>query len=171
MVIEYCIMLDDQYQFNYCIELEWYYDLQVVVVVLCWMCLEYNCCSNCLFDCECYSYCLVVVDLYGVIEDFCNLLVFCKVGICVCMLECEYIKQVGLEEGLCVLIGLIMVSSVCLLLVLLRLMVMQYLLFVSNQEFVLWVVLLYLMCQYFNFCEGWYVDWELKGLVWLFQQL
>lgn len=40
-----------------------------------------------------------------------------------------------------------------------------------SQEFVLRVVPLYLMRQYFNFREGRHADWELKGLVRLFQQL
>ncbi|PXC05991.1 hypothetical protein C0043_21870, partial [Pseudomonas aeruginosa] len=136
-----------------------------------WTRLEHNRCSNCPLDRERYSHCPAAVDLHGVIEDFRNLPAFRKAGICVRTPEREYIKQAGLEEGLRALIGLIMASSACPLLAPLRPMAMQHLPFASNQEFVLRVVPLYLMRQYFNFREGRHADWELKGLVRLFQQL
>ncbi|MGC3173906.1 DUF6901 family protein, partial [Pseudomonas aeruginosa] len=76
----------------------------------------------------------------------------------------------GLEQGLRALIGLIMASCACPLLAPLRPMAMQHQPFASNQEFVLRVVPLLQMRHYFNFREGRDADWELKGLVRLFQQ-
>ncbi|HBO2186749.1 TPA: hypothetical protein ACNFRY_000638 [Pseudomonas aeruginosa] len=171
MAIEYRITLDDQHQLNYRIELERHYDPQAAAAAPRWTHLEHNRCSNCPLDRERYSHCPAAVDLHGVIEDFRNLPAFRKAGICVRTPEREYIKQAGLEEGLRALIGLIMASSACPLLAPLRPMAMQHLPFASNQEFVLRVVPLYLMRQYFNFREGRHADWELKGLVRLFQQL
>ena len=171
MAIEYRITLDDQHQLNYRIELERHYDPQAAAAAPRWTRLEHNRCSNCPLDRERYSHCPAAVDLHGVIEDFRNLPAFRKAGICVRTPEREYIKQAGLEEGLRALIGLIMASSACPLLAPLRPMAMQHLPFASNQEFVLRVVPLYLMRQYFNFREGRHADWELKGLVRLFQQL
>ncbi|MBG4740160.1 hypothetical protein GHU00_19380 [Pseudomonas aeruginosa] len=171
MAIEYRITLDDQHQLNYRIELERHYDPQAAAAAPRWTRLEHNRCSNCPLDRERYSHCPAAVDLHGVIEDFRNLPAFRKAGICVRTPEREYIKQAGLEEGLRALIGLIMASSAWPLLAPLRPMAMQHLPFASNQEFVLRVVPLYLMRQYFNFREGRHADWELKGLVRLFQQL
>lgn len=148
MAIEYRITLDDQHQLNYRIELERHYDPQAAAAAPRWTRLEHNRCSNCPLDRERYSHCPAAVDLHGVIEDFRNLPAFRKAGICVRTPEREYIKQAGLEEGLRALIGLIMASSACPLL-----------------------APLYLMRQYFNFREGRHADWELKGLVRLFQQL
>ena len=50
-------------------------------------------------------------------------------------------------------------------------MAQHHLPFANNQEFILRAVSLYLTRQYFNMREGRLADWELKGLVRLFQQL
>jgi hypothetical protein len=78
---------------------------------------------------------------------------------------------VGLEEGLRALLGVIMATSACPVLARLRPMAQQHLPFANNQEFILRAVSLYLARQYFNMREGRLADWELKGLVRLFQQL
>jgi hypothetical protein len=50
-------------------------------------------------------------------------------------------------------------------------MAQNHLPFATNQEFALRTVSLYLTRQYFNSREGRHADWELKGLVRMFQQL
>lgn len=64
-----------------------------------------------------------------------------------------------------------MATSACPMLAKLKPMAHNHLPFASNQEFVLRAVSLYLARQYFNLREGRRPDWELKGLVRVFQQL
>src|SRR5690606_11528927 len=61
--------------------------------------------------------------------------------------------------------------SACPTLARLKPMAQQHLPFASNQEFILRAVSLYLARQYFNFREGRRPDWELRGLVRMFQHL
>ncbi|MBT8765167.1 DUF6901 family protein [Metapseudomonas boanensis] len=171
MTIEYQISLDELHEFNYRIELERGYDLAQAERAPKWTRLEHHQCSNCPLSQTVHSHCPAAVDLHRVIEDFQGLPAFKKAQVRVLTPEREYVKVVGLEEGLRALLGVIMATSACPVLGRLRPMAHQHLPFASNQEFILRAVSLYLARQYFNFREGRHADWELKGLVRLFQQL
>ncbi|WP_342246395.1 DUF6901 family protein [Pseudomonas sp. OTU5201] len=171
MAIEYRISLDDLHEFSYRIELDRAYDPARAEVAPKWTRLEHQQCSNCPLSRNAYSHCPAAVDLHRVIEDFQGLPAFKKVQVWVRTPEREYTKLVGLEEGLRALLGVIMATSACPVLGKLRPMAQQHLPFASNQEFILRAVSLYLARQYFNLREGRHADWELKGLVRLFQQL
>ncbi|KAF1054695.1 MAG: hypothetical protein GAK43_00737 [Stenotrophomonas maltophilia] len=171
MAVEYRITLDDEHEFNYRIELDREYDAALAAQAPKWTRLDYNRCSNCPLSQELYRQCPAAVDLHRVIEDFRGLPAFKKVEARVRTPEREYTKQVGLEEGLRSLLGLIMATSLCPMLGRLRPMAQQHLPFASHQEFTTRAVSLYLMRQYFNYREGRHADWELKGLVRMFQQL
>lgn len=171
MAIEYRISLDDSHEFGYRIELNREYDQERALQAPAWTRLEYHQCSNCPLKREEYSHCPAAVDLHRVIEDFHGLPAFQKAHFWVRTPEREYSKQVGLEEGLRALLGLIMPTSACPVLSKLKPMAFNHLPFANNQEFILRAVSLYLSRQYFNFREGRHADWELKGLVRLFQQL
>lgn len=171
MAIEYRITLDDGRRLQYNIENERSLSVVDVESLPKWTCLEYNQCSNCPLSKEKHSHCPAAVDLHRVIEDFRGLPAFGKLQVEVLTPEREYSKEVGIELGLRSLIGLIMATSGCPLSSKLRPMAEQHLPFASSQEFVLRTVSLYLARQYFNFREGRHADWELKGLVRMFQQL
>lgn len=171
MAIEYRIHLDDLHEFSYHIELDRDYDPERAASAPRWTRLEHQQCSNCPLARDRYSHCPAAVDLHRVIEDFRGLPAFKKVLVAVRTPEREYAKRVGLEEGLRALLGVIMATSACPVLGKLKPMAHQHLPFASNQEFILRAVSLYLARQYFNFREGRHADWELKGLVRLFQQL
>ncbi|MFG5861892.1 DUF6901 family protein [Metapseudomonas sp. CR1201] len=171
MAIEYRINLDDLHEFSYCIELERVYDAERASAAPKWTRLEHQQCSNCPLSKDAYSHCPAAVDLHRVIEDFQGLPAFRKVQVWVRTPEREYAKVAGLEEGLRALLGVIMATSACPVLGKLKPMAQQHLPFASNQEFILRAVSLYLARQYFNLREGRHADWELKGLVRLFQQL
>ncbi|QEY62346.1 hypothetical protein FXN65_09790 [Metapseudomonas lalkuanensis] len=171
MAIEYRINLDDLHEFSYRIELERAYDAERASAAPKWTRLEHQQCSNCPLSKDAYSHCPAAVDLHRVIEDFQGLPAFKKVQVLVRTPDREYAKVVGLEEGLRALLGVIMATSACPVLGKLKPMAQQHLPFASNQEFILRAVSLYLARQYFNFREGRHADWELKGLVRLFQQL
>lgn len=171
MAIEYRITFDDDHEFNYRIELNREYDPEQAQQTPAWTRLGHQQCSNCPLSAEQFRHCPAAVDLHRVIEDFRGLPAFKKASVWVRTPEREYSKQVGLEEGLRALLGVIMATSACPVLGKLRPMAHNHLPFASNQEFILRAVSLYLTRQYFNMREGRLADWELKGLVRLFQQL
>ena len=171
MAIEYQIRLDDEHEFSYRIELDRQYDPEQTRQAAKWTRLAHQQCSNCPLSREQYSHCPAALDLQGVIEDFHGLPAFQKALVWVRMPEREYRKQVSLEEGVRSLLGVIMATSACPRLARLKPMAQQHLPFASQQEFALRAVSLYLTRQYFNFREQRHADWELKGLVRLFQQL
>ena len=171
MAVEYRITLDDEHEFSYRIELDREYDQGRAATAPKWTRLDFNQCSNCPLSRDRFSHCPAAVDLHRVIEDFHGLPAFKKAVFMVRTPEREYTKHVGLEEGLRALLGVIMASSACPVLGRLKPMAQQHLPFASNQEFILRAVSLYLARQYFNMREGRHADWELKGLVRLFQQL
>jgi hypothetical protein len=171
MAIEYRIALDDVHQFSYRIELDRVYEAEAAQSAPGWTRLEYQQCSNCPLNKENFSHCPAAVDLHRVIEDFQGLPAFKKVAVWVRTPEREYSKQVGLEEGLRALLGVIMATSACPVLGKLKPMASHHLPFANNQEFILRTVSVYLTQQYFNLREGRAPDWELKGLVSQFQQL
>lgn len=171
MAIEYRITLDDSHEFSYRIELDRDYDRERALAAPSWTRLEHQQCSNCPLKRKDFSHCPAAVDLHRVIEDFHGLPAFKKAQFWVRTPEREYTKQAGLEEGLRALLGVIMATSACPVLGRLKPMAQNHLPFANNQEFILRAVSLYLARQYFNFREGRHADWELKGLVRLFQQL
>lgn len=171
MAIEYRITLDDNHQFSYRIELDRVYEAEVAQSAPAWTRLEYQQCSNCPLSKDNFSHCPAAVDLHRVIEDFQGLPAFKKVSVWVRTPEREYTKLLGLEEGLRALLGVIMATSACPVLGKLKPMAQNHLPFANSQEFTLRTVSLYLTQQYFNLREGRPADWELKGLVRMFQQL
>lgn len=171
MAIEYRITLDDNHQFSYRIELDRVYAAEIAQSAPSWTRLEHQQCSNCPLSKDQFSHCPAAVDLHRVIEDFQGLPAFKKVSVWVRTPEREYSKVVGLEEGLRALLGVIMATSACPVLGKLKPMAQHHLPFASSQEFILRTVSLYLTQQYFNLREGRSPDWELKGLVRMFQQL
>ncbi len=171
MAIEYRISLDDEHSFSYLIQLDRDYDDECAAAAPKWTRLEHERCSNCPLAVERFSHCPAAVDIHRVIEDFHGLPAFTKAHVWVRTPEREYSKLVGLEEGLRALLGVVMATSACPILASLKPMAQQHLPFASNQEFALRAVSLYLTRQYFNLREGRHADWELKGLVRVFQQL
>jgi hypothetical protein len=171
MAIEYRITLDEEHQFSYRIELDRGCSPEAAAAAPAWARLEHQKCSNCPLSRDNFSHCPAAVDLYQVIGDFQGLPAFKKAQVWVRTPEREYTKLVSLEEGLRALLGVIMATSACPVLGRLRPMAHNHLPFASNQEFTLRTVSLYLARQYFNFREGRHADWELRGLVRMFQQV
>ena len=171
MAIEYRIILDDEHEFSYRIQPDRAYDRALAVGAPAWTRLEHQQCSNCPLSRNEYSHCPTAVDLHRVIEDFQGLPAFTRAMVWVRTPEREYHKLVSLEEALRSLLGVIMATSACPTLARLKPMAQQHLPFASNQEFILRAVSLYLARQYFNFREGRRPDWELRGLVRMFQHL
>jgi len=166
MSIEYDFQISDDVQLSYVVDVDRVYDTKLDHSHAPeWTRLEYQQCSNCPLSRDEYSHCPVAIDLQDVIGDFQKLPAFKKAMVTVKTPEREYRKQVGLEEGLRALMGVIMATSACPILGELKPMAKHHLPFTSIDEFVLRSVSLYLIQQYFVAKDGGEPDWELKGLV------
>jgi len=113
MAIEYRITLDDEHDFSYRIELDRDYDQEAAAQAPKWTRLDHQRCSNCPLSKDDFSHCPAAVDLHRVIEDFQGLPAVQKALVWVRTPEREYTKQVGLDEGLRALLGVIMATSAC----------------------------------------------------------
>lgn len=165
MAVEYRITLDDEYAFNYRIELE--RDQLSAVRQNTpheWTRLEHQKCINCPLRSDQHKYCPAAVDLQTVVEDFRGLPAFKKAWVNVRTSEREYSKMVNLEEGLRSLLGIIMATSACPILAQLKPMAHNHLPFASSNEFALRTISMYLMRELFNARDGKTPDWELNGL-------
>ena len=171
MTIEYRITLSDNHEFNYRVEVDRDYDPHAVTDAPAWARLGHEKCTNCPLNTGTHRYCPAAVDLHRVIEDFRGLPAFQRAEVHVLTAEREYFKEVSLETALRSLLGVLMATSACPVLCRLKPMARQHLPFASNQEFILRTVSLYLMRQYYSMREGRTPDWELKGLVRMYQEL
>lgn len=171
MTIEYRITLSDNHEFNYRVEIDRDYDPVIATDAPSWARLDHEKCSNCPLDRSSHRFCPAAVDLHRVIEDFRGLPAFQRADVHVLTAEREYHKEVSLETALRSLLGVLMATSACPVLCRLKPMARQHLPFASNQEFILRTVSLYLMRQYYHMREGRKADWELKGLVRMYQEL
>ncbi len=129
-----------------------------------WTSLSHCKCSNCPLGSD-NSHCPAALDLRKVVDDFKDLPAIKKASVTVVSAEREYLKMVGLEEGLRSLMGLIMASSHCPILSHLSPMARNHLPFSTMDEFISRSVSTYLTAQYFVHRDGGEPDWELKGLI------
>ncbi|HEX6592700.1 MAG TPA: hypothetical protein VF050_11935 [Moraxellaceae bacterium] len=136
-----------------------------------WTRLGNNQCSNCPLPKAEHSHCPAALDLDKVARDFQKLPGNTKANVRVVTPEREYVKRVGLEEGVRALMGLIMATSACPVFGALKANARMHLPFATPQEFITRSASLYLMRQYFIAREGGTPDWELKGLVKTNEQL
>ena len=171
MAIEYRINLDDLHEFSYRIELERAYDAERASAAPKWTRLEHQQCSNCPLSKVEHSHCPAALDLDKMARDFQKLAAHTKANVRVVTPEREYVKRVGLEEGVRALMGLIMATSACPVFGGLKANARNHLPFASREEFILRSASMYLMRQYFVMREGGTPDWELKGLVKTNEQL
>ena len=136
-----------------------------------WTRLGNNQCSNCPLSTQEHSHCPAALDLDKMARDFQKLPSHTKANVRVVTPEREYVKRVGLEEGVRALMGLIMATSACPIFGELKANARNHLPFASREEFILRSASMYLMRQYFVMREGGTPDWELKGLVRTNEQL
>lgn len=136
-----------------------------------WTRLGNNQCSNCPLPKAEHSHCPAALDMDKVARDFQKLPAHTKAHVRVVTPEREYVKRVGLEEGVRALMGLIMATSACPVFGALKASARMHLPFAAPHEFITRSASMYLMRQYFIAKSGGEPDWELKGLVRTNEQL
>lgn len=170
--IQYYFTFDDGHEFKFSVDLDRVYNPKKTPVnAPKWTELTNNQCSNCPLDKKEHSHCPAALDMDEVMRDFQKLPSHTKANVRVVTPDREYVKRVGLEEGVRALMGLIMATSGCPILGSLKANARMHLPFASSQEFILRSASMYLMRQYFVAKEGGEPDWEFKGLVKMNEQL
>jgi hypothetical protein len=170
--IQYYFTFDDGHELKFNVDLDRVYDPKKIPTdAPPWTILTNNQCSNCTLDKKVHSHCPAALDLDKVARDFQKLPAHTKANVRVVTPEREYVKRVGLEEGVRALMGLIMATSACPVMGTLKANARIHLPFASSQEFILRSASMYLMRQYFVARDGGEPDWELKGLVKTNEQL
>lgn len=170
--IQYYFTFDDGVELKFSVDLDRVYDPKKIAVdAPDWAKLENNQCSNCPLNKKDHPYCPPALDLDKVARDFQRISAHTKANVRVVTPDREYVKRVGLEEGVRALMGLIMATSACPIFGTLKASARMHLPFASSQEFILRSASMYLMRQYFVAKEGGEPDWELKGLVKTNEQL
>jgi hypothetical protein len=130
-----------------------------------WTRLEYHQCSNCKLSLEQTAYCPIALNLTNIIPKFQSTLSYEKVFVTVETMERIYQKNTTIQQALGSMLGILMVTSGCPIMNILRPMVRLHLPFASLEETVFRSVSSYLLAQYFRNKKKEKTDWELKELL------
>ena len=130
-----------------------------------WTKLGYHQCPNCPLDPMDNPHCPIAVNLVDVINFFKDYVSSDEAEIIISTKLREFRKLTSLQEGLSSIIGIYMVSSGCPVVDKLRPMVFTHLPFATTEETMYRAASMYLLAQYFMLKKGKRPEWELKGLV------
>ena len=129
-----------------------------------WTNLEFNQCECCQLNQRDTSHCPIAVNLENIITIFKNRRSYERVLLRVKTPERVYEKDIPLQHGLGSLLGIIMVTTGCPTMSILRPMVRFHLPFATIEETLYRSVSCYLLGQYFRLKKGNEPDWNLEGL-------
>ncbi len=136
-----------------------------------WALLNHTKCETCpLTDTE-YPYCPVARNFADIAEQFKDIVSHEQVLVVVTTEERQYSKTTTLQEGLSPLIGIIMSTSGCPIMDLLKPMARFHLPFASLDETIFRMASMYLMAQYFQKQDGRAPAWTLDGLADVYAQV
>jgi hypothetical protein len=136
-----------------------------------WVKLEYEQCKNCKITKKDNIYCPIALSLLSIIPHFNDLVSYQEVLVTVDTKERSYKKKTTVHEGLSSLLGILMVTSGCPNMNILRPMVRFHLPFASIEETIVRSVGSYLLIQYFHHKRGINPDIQLYGLVEAYKQV
>jgi hypothetical protein len=129
-----------------------------------WAMLEFGKCSVCPFNGTQHKYCPIARNLSGVALTFSNQASTVMVDARVVTKDREYSKRTSLQGVLSSALGLLMTTSGCPVMDVLKPMAKYHLPFASLNETIYRSVSSYLLQQYFRKKKGLEPDWDLKGL-------
>jgi hypothetical protein len=130
-----------------------------------WTRLENHQCENCPLEKDQHTHCPIAINLADIIDKFSDSISYTEVQVRVESPDRTYMKDTTLHEALSSLIGIIMVTSGCPVMSILRPMVRFHLPFSNVEETIFRSVGSYLIIQYFKHSEGKTADWELENLI------
>jgi len=136
-----------------------------------WTKLEFNQCECCQLIPDESAHCPIAVNLEEIIATFKDRRSYEKVHLRVETPERVYEKDVPLQHGLGSLLGIIMVTTGCPTMNILRPMVRFHLPFATIEETIYRSVSCYLLGQYFRMKKGKEPDWYLDGLAQAYEDI
>ena len=136
-----------------------------------WTNLEFNQCDCCQLKSDDSPHCPFAVNLEEIITTFKNRRSFEKVQLRVETPERVYEKNIPLQHGLGSLLGIIMVTSGCPTMSILKPMVRFHLPFATIEETIYRSVSCYLLGQFFRMKKGKEPDWHLEGLAQAYEDI
>lgn len=136
-----------------------------------WTLLSQDRCPNCPLDPATHRYCPAAVDLHGAAKQFSAVASYRRVQVTVLVGRRTYQSHCDMNTGLRSLFGLYMALGHCPVTSRMRPMALRHLPFATLEETLGHAVRHYLMKQYFVFKDGGTPDWELRGLLALYNEL
>ncbi len=129
-----------------------------------WTALEFNQCQNCQLNAKDHPHCPIAFNLTDIIPKFKDFKSFELALIRVETPERVYEKETTLQQGLGSLLGIIMVTTGCPTMRILKPMTRFHLPFATVEETVYRAVTTYLLGQYFREKKDKTTDWDLTKL-------
>lgn len=134
-----------------------------------WTALSFHQCPNCPLSQEEHPRCPVAASLVDLVEFFKALASYEEVDVQIESYQRRYTKHTSVQQAVSSLLGIYMVTSGCPVLDRLRPMVRFHLPFATIEETAYRAISMYLMAQYFRRKRGLRPDWELDGLVAIYE--
>jgi hypothetical protein len=129
-----------------------------------WAQLEFNRCKVCSLPPDDHGCCPIAANLVGIVEAFENFFAYETVDVVVVTDVRTYSKSTTIQEGLSALVGIVMVTSGCPVMVRLKPMVRFHLPFASLEESTYRMLSMYLIGQLYRHRAGLAADWDLQRL-------
>ncbi|MGY8825798.1 MAG: DUF6901 family protein [Candidatus Latescibacterota bacterium] len=136
-----------------------------------WTALECDQCPNCPLSTSEHPRCPIAVALVDLVDFFKDAPSYGAVDVQLETAERSYSKNTTAQRALASILGIYMVASGCPIMDKLRPMVRFHLPFSNASETTYRVISIYLMAQYFRKRKGIETDWDLRGLIALYQDI
>ncbi|PLX98811.1 MAG: hypothetical protein C0623_11195 [Desulfuromonas sp.] len=136
-----------------------------------WTDLDFHKCPSCTLDQNQFPQCPVAINLVSLVEEFQECLSYDGVTVTVTTEERVYTKECDVQMGLSPLLGIIMVSSGCPTMELLKPNVRFHLPFATLEEMAYRSFTMYLLGQFYKQRNGGEVDWSFDGFKKIFKQV
>lgn len=136
-----------------------------------WTRLTFQQCTNCPLRPETHERCPVAANLVEVVEHFTDAHSYEQTDVEISTANRTYVKRVPLQDGLSALVGIYMVTGGCPILDKLRPLVYTHSPFGSFQETTYRAIAMYWLAQLFLKRRGQEPDWELEGLVKIYEEI
>lgn len=129
-----------------------------------WAKLDFCQCSNCSLDLQEHPYCPMAANLVNIVKRFDSLISYNEIHLVVTTKERTISQFTTIQRGVGSLMGLVIATCGCPLSVYFKPMARFHLPLANNQETIYRAASMYLLAQYFLRKRGKPVDWNLKGL-------
>ena len=136
-----------------------------------WTELTFNQCPNCPLDPKEFTHCPVAANLVELVHFFNDSVSYKEVDVCIETPERAYCKRTSIQTGVSSILGIYMPASGCPILAHLKPMVRFHLPFANIQETMYRAMSMYLVKQYLRKKKGHEPDWNMQGLIDLYEEI